>query len=417
MQASSESGLLWVIRACATTQSAISLSSPRVNSAAGSIRMTAPLPASHWLKGVSRVPFSMKFLIPRRQVSPTSTGLDLSQAAKFSAIAVSDHPPVFTSARAMQRAISVSSVTWPGFSLSHPPPTISFSRPYSAPISPAVMNSTGAPRASPIARPMKAARARDLADIRSRARAAFIGLAIGDALGAPVEFMTAGEIGAEYGLLKEIVGGGWLRLKPGQVTDDTEMALCIARALVKAGGWSLTAIAENFATWLKSKPVDVGDTCRRGIRNFMLKGTLETPFNQWDAGSIYLGRLIHLALCGATKNRLRQELEGLFAAHENFRFHNYQGLSTGYVVDTMQTVFHYFFRSRDFEECLVRTVNQGGDADTTGAIIGAIAGAYYGMEEIPKRWLKKMDRHVLEETDRLAARLIDLSPLVLQIIN
>jgi ADP-ribosyl-[dinitrogen reductase] hydrolase len=289
--------------------------------------------------------------------------------------------------------------------------------------------------------------------IKSRARAAFIGMAIGDALGAPVEFMTAGEIGAEYGLLKEIVGGGWLRLKPGQVTDDTEMALCIARALVKNGGWSLTAIAENFAAWLKSRPVDVGDTCRRGIRNFMLKGTLETPFNQWDAGNgavmrmlpaalftlgddrlmtdcvvaqarithnhplsdaacIYLGRLLHLALRGASKNRLRQELEGLFAAHENFRFHNYQGLSTGYVVDTMQTVFHHFFRSRDFEECLVRTVNQGGDADTTGAIIGALAGAFYGLEAIPKRWLKKMDRHVMEEIDRLATRLIDLSPLV-----
>jgi ADP-ribosyl-[dinitrogen reductase] hydrolase len=289
-------------------------------------------------------------------------------------------------------------------------------------------------------------------EILSRARAAFIGLAIGDALGAPVEFMTAGEIKTKYGVLADIVGGGWLRLKAGAVTDDTEMALCIGRALVAANGWSLSGIADNFAAWLKSKPVDVGDTCRRGIRNYMLHGRLQTPFNQWDAGNgavmrmlpvalftlgnrelldscviqqaqithnhplsdaacIWYGRMIHLALTGAAKTRLRKELEGLFARHENFRFDNYRGLATGYVVDTMQTVFHYFLRGRSFEECLITTVNQGGDADTTGAIIGALAGAYYGMEGIPRRWLKKMDRKVIEEVDALARRLVLMSPL------
>ena len=72
----------------------------------------------------------------------------------------------------------------------------------------------------------------NLEEIRNHARAAFIGMAIGDALGATVEFMTASEIAAKYGTFREIIGGGWLRLKPGQVTDDTEMALCIARAIV-----------------------------------------------------------------------------------------------------------------------------------------------------------------------------------------
>jgi len=299
---------------------------------------------------------------------------------------------------------------------------------------------------------MTADRTHNLDDVRSRARAAFIGLAVGDALGAPVEFMTAAEIVAEYGLLKEIVGGGWLRLKPGQVTDDTAMALCIARAVVKSGRWSLTAIADNFAAWLKSRPVDVGDTCRRGIRNYMLKGTLETPYNQWDAGNgalmrmlpaalftlgddrlmadcvvaqarithnhplsdgacVIMGKLLHLALLGASKNRLRSELELLFAGFEKFRFHAYKGLSTGYVVDTMQTVLYNFFRGQNFEECLVDTVNRGGDADTAGAIVGALAGAYYDLEGIPKRWLKRMDRSVIAEVDRLAVQLIDLSPL------
>jgi len=291
----------------------------------------------------------------------------------------------------------------------------------------------------------------DHQDIRSRARAAFIGLAVGDALGAPVEFMTAGEIRAKYGVLREIVGGGWLRLKPGQVTDDTEMSLCAARAIVAANGWSLRGIAEEFAGWLKTKPVDVGDTCRRGIRNFMLKGALETPFNQWDAGNgaamrmlpaalytlgdddllqrfaleqarithnhplsdaacVTLGRLVHLALSGASKNRLRREVDALIAAHPTFSFTTYRGLATGYVVDTMQTVFHHFFRGRDFEECLVGTVNQGGDADTTGAICGMVAGAFYGMEGIPRRWTKRMDRKIMDEINDLADHIIALSP-------
>ncbi len=289
-------------------------------------------------------------------------------------------------------------------------------------------------------------------EIRDRARAAFIGMAIGDALGATVEFMTASEIASKYGTFKDIVGGGWLRLKPGQVTDDTEMALCIARAIVSRQTWSLEAIADNFAAWLKSRPVDCGDTCRKGIRAYMLHGTLETPFNEWDAGNgaamrilpavlyslpdgellrryaleqahlthnnpvsdaacICLGEMLHLAICSAEKGRLRRQADGLTARFPTFVFEPYRGLATGYVVDTMQTVFHWFFRGRSFEECLIGTVNQGGDADTTGAICGMLAGAYYGMQGIPQRWLKKMDRAVIAEIESVTGKLVAASPL------
>ena len=88
----------------------------------------------------------------------------------------------------------------------------------------------------------------------------------------------------------------------------------------------------------------------------------------------------------------------------------YKGLATGYVVDTMQTVFHCFFTSRSFEACLIDTVNQGGDADTTGAIAGALAGAYFGEESIPPRWLKKLDRKLVAEIRELSDGLIRLSP-------
>nr|WP_281416928.1 ADP-ribosyl-[dinitrogen reductase] hydrolase [Geoanaerobacter pelophilus] len=285
----------------------------------------------------------------------------------------------------------------------------------------------------------------------SRIKGALLGMAIGDALGAPVEFMMPGEIKAKHGVLKEMVGGGWLRLKPGQVTDDTDMSLCIARALSSAGEWDLTAIATQFAAWLKTRPIDVGDTCRRGIRNFMLNGQLESPPNEWDAGNgalmrmvpiaiftlgddnrlqrctigqahlthnhplsdaacICYGRLLHLAIAGASKIRLRREVSALLSEYPNFTFEPYKGLATGYVVDTFQTVCHFFFRGKGFEDCLVATVNQGGDADTTGAIIGGLAGAYYGIEGIPGRWLKKLDRGVVKELDELALKLCRLSP-------
>ena len=286
---------------------------------------------------------------------------------------------------------------------------------------------------------------------RNRAVAAFLGVAIGDALGAPLEFMTHREIQARHGIVREMIGGGWLRLKPGQVTDDTDMSLCIARALAAAGTWDLLAIAGQFAAWLKTRPIDVGDTCRRGIRNFMLHGQLETPPNQWDGGNGALmrmvpvalftlddaqllerfaleqahlthnnplsdaacccyGRLLHLAIAGHSKARLRREVDSLVAAYPTFAFEPYRGLATGYVVDTFQTVCHYFFRGRDFEECVVGAVNQGGDADTTGAIIGGLAGAYYGLDRLPRRWCKRLDRRLEETITQLARRLVDISP-------
>jgi ADP-ribosyl-[dinitrogen reductase] hydrolase len=288
-------------------------------------------------------------------------------------------------------------------------------------------------------------------EIRARARAAFIGMAIGDALGATVEFMTSSEIASKYGTFRDIIGGGWLRLKPGQITDDTEMALCIARAIVTNDQWLPEAIAANFATWLKSRPIDCGDTCRKGIRSYMLHGTVEVPCNEWDAGNgaamrilpaalfslpdtellrkyaieqarithnnplsdaacICLGNLLHQAICGAGKNRLRREVDAMVGRFPTFAFEPYRGLATGYVVDTLQTVFHWFFRGRSFEECLVGTVNQGGDADTTGAICGMLAGAYYGMEGIPRRWQKKMDAEIIAEIELLTDKLLDKSP-------
>jgi ADP-ribosyl-[dinitrogen reductase] hydrolase len=290
-----------------------------------------------------------------------------------------------------------------------------------------------------------------LADVRERAYATLLGSALGDALGATVEFCTQSEIRAQYGVLRKIVGGGWLRLKPGEVTDDTQMSLCIARSLA-AVGWSPSDIAERFAAWFKGWPVDVGNTCRRGIARYINHGTLAGPFNEGDAGNgaamrvapvalatladgrllerwaveqghithnhplsdaacVLIGRLIHMGCTGQPRERLQRKVEDVVAKFPPFRFSPFRGLATAYVVDTMQTVLHHFLSTHSFEECLVATVNQGGDADTTGAIAGAIAGAFYGPAQLPEHWVRKLAPALLYEIQDLSGHSVERSPL------
>lgn len=287
-----------------------------------------------------------------------------------------------------------------------------------------------------------------------RAKAAYLGLAIGDALGATTEFMMPGEIKAKYKVHRKIIGGGWLYLKPGQVTDDTEMSLAMGKAVLIAGKWDLKGIADHFLGWMKSKPIDIGATCRRGIRDYKLKGQLEVPYNEWDAGNgaamrmapvalftlgddlqlqkyaleqahlthnhalsdaacIVIGRMVQQGILGTDRHKLHETTRELVAEFASFRFHNYKGNASAYVVDTLQTVFHYLFSTATFEECLIGVVNQGGDADTTGAIAGMIAGAFYGLDEIPDRWTKKLNKEVRAEVENQAVRLVKLSPWAL----
>lgn len=85
-----------------------------------------------------------------------------------------------------------------------------------------------------------------------------------------MEFLTPGEIRAAHGVHREIVGGGWLRLRAGAVTDDTEMSLCLARAADAAGGWSARAAAEALAAEIARFP----QVCLRGDRM--------SAIEQWD---------------------------------------------------------------------------------------------------------------------------------------
>jgi len=276
-------------------------------------------------------------------------------------------------------------------------------------------------------------------DIHRRALGAYLGLAVGDALGAPVEFLTKREI-AQHGTHREMTGGGWLKLKPGQITDDTEMSLYLGRAWIQAGGWDAHVTALHLVAWLKRYPIDVGNTCRRGIRRYMLDGTLQGSHSESDGGNgaamrilpialatlgddaafeqaaieqahithhhplsdaatLALGYMVHVLLDGQGIKACRNLANTLVKTHPQFRFSPYPGRASGYIVDTMQTVLHHFFYSDNFEDCVVETVNCGEDADTTGAIAGMLAGALYGADAIPQRWIDRLDPSIKTEIE------------------
>ncbi|MFT0876345.1 ADP-ribosyl-[dinitrogen reductase] hydrolase [Rhodopseudomonas sp. G2_2311] len=286
--------------------------------------------------------------------------------------------------------------------------------------------------------------------LQDRALAAYLGFAIGDALGATVEFMTKSEIAARYGVHKDIIGGGWLRLKPGQVTDDTEMALALGRSLIRCGGLELSDLCDEFAAWLKTGPVDVGSTCRRGIRRYITTGEMQGAYFEGDAGNGAAMRILPLALAtsgrpeqaeawtiaqahithhhplsdaaalalvkmlqtllaGQGQTAARVIADDLVHAHRIFGFTPYRGPATAYVVDTLRTVLHYYFATGSLADCLIATVNQGDDADTTGALAGMLAGATYGLAAIPKRWLDRLDRETVTAIRGQVPKLLELA--------
>jgi len=107
-------------------------------------------------------------------------------------------------------------------------------------------------------------------ELMNRALGSFLGLAVGDALGATVEFMTAREIAAQYQVHKEISGGGWLQLKAGRVTDDTEMALALWQRRHRQRWLELARHRRCVRVWMRKPPMDIGNTCRRGITKLYL---------------------------------------------------------------------------------------------------------------------------------------------------
>ena len=290
-------------------------------------------------------------------------------------------------------------------------------------------------------------------ELAARAEAAYLGLAVGDALGATVEFLTPREIRSQYGIHRELRGGGWLHLKPGQVTDDTTMSLALGRAILADGGEvQPLSCARAFDAWMRAKPIDIGNTVRRNLIGFRRSGDPVAPPSEHDAGNGAAMRVLPVALATLARDETpvraavraqahvthhnpasdaaaeflalavqdfvrgeplrrvyRRRIAPLVAAWPQFAYKGRRRENpSGWIVETMQAVLQALMDTDSFESCLIDVTNRGGDADTTGAIAGMLAGALYGRAALPPRWLKTLDAGVCQACAAQARALLDV---------
>ena len=129
-------------------------------------------------------------------------------------------------------------------------------------------------------------------DIRDKIKGALYGVAVGDALGAPLEFMSSDMITQRYGCVTEMLGGGWLNVLPGEITDDTQMTLAVAEGIVANPDDPTEEVGARFVEWVCSGPKDIGGTCSASISGAQRMAAEENPgtadkpgFNNWIAAS------------------------------------------------------------------------------------------------------------------------------------
>jgi len=300
--------------------------------------------------------------------------------------------------------------------------------------------------------------------LKNRFRSTLLGLAIGDALGAPLELMNQAEIAERFGVVREMLGGGWLNLEPGGVTDDTEMMICIAESLAQKAEFDPDDIARKFLVWYDTHPKDLGNTTQvvlgllkndlywrsaakkahailggksagngslmrvapiglvfHRYEEEMIKASFtSSKITHWDdiaaescvAFNLILSDILHgydqeEAIQNAAAKMLPRSEMVSRSIQSVFEKESDELQPTGFVLDTLETALWYFYHSESFEEALVHAVNRGGDADTIGAVTGALAGAYFGMGELPERWLKVLEgREIIQN---LADQLYEIS--------
>ncbi len=130
-----------------------------------------------------------------------------------------------------------------------------------------------------------------------------------------------------------------------------------------------------------------------------------------DLGTLTVIRMVQAALLNGGRGELKRLADDLAAARPQYR-HDTRRMEnpSGYIVDTLRAVFQALFAADGFEAALVDVINRGGDSDTTGAILGMIAGALYGVGGIPQRWLSALDREASTACLEQAEALLRLSP-------
>lgn len=297
-------------------------------------------------------------------------------------------------------------------------------------------------------------------DERDRVRGALIGLAVGDALGTRNEFCPPGT----FPPVTDMVGGGAFGLEPGQWTDDTSMALCLAGSLIECRGFDAADQMRRYVRWWREgylsstgRCFDIGNTTSAALATFERTGDpfagsterhvaangslmrlAPVPLYFRDSPRVidlcgdssrtthgspipvdacrYYGGLIAGAVRGASRAELLAPFyspvpggwdehplavevapvaAGSFAAKEPPEIRG-----TGYAVDALEAALWAFDSSEDFRTGALLAVNLGDDADTTGAVYGQLAGAFYGESGIPAEWRSRLAMY--EILDRCA---------------
>lgn len=283
----------------------------------------------------------------------------------------------------------------------------------------------------------------------NKIKGALFGFAIGDALGGTTEFLTKEEIKREYGLVKEIVGGGVWNLEKGETTDDTAMTLAVAKGVLKNPNDPVEAIGEEFLKWYASHPKDIGVIIRTvlGVYDGNWFETAKKAhfqyFNEMSAGNGSLMRCLPVALAyrdmeeveAITKKQSKMThydpladeacmiynriafavLHGKVlkeAIMDEIKGTRYESALTGekptcppdgFVVHTMKWVLYWLLNSETYLDVVVGAANEGYDTDTMAAIAGGLAGLEYGFEGLPSEFCEIL--LVKRELEELASEL------------
>lgn len=265
-----------------------------------------------------------------------------------------------------------------------------------------------------------------------------LGVACGDALGATLEF-TPKYIGVKkYGFHTDIIGGGEMELRPGEVTDDTVMTIAVGEGIIEEPNAPIPAIGRKFVEWYETDPTDIGITCQDAIGEFIdcgdwnkagrrvfrysngmnagngtLMRCISVPlfYREFDKmveitkaqsdmthynvkvseACILYNTIIYKYLNGGEKiETIKEVLEGHEEYNKVFNMSKKNLNASGYVVDSFQCALWCFINNSNVEDIICEAVNLYGDPDTIGAIAGGLAGVYYGYTSIPKRWKEKI---------------------------
>lgn len=299
-------------------------------------------------------------------------------------------------------------------------------------------------------------------ETRGRFRGCLLGLAVGDAVGTTVEFRPRGT----FVPVTDMRGGGPFGLRPGEWTDDTSMALCLAASLVELGRFDAADQMRRYCRWQddgewssNGRCFDIGNTVVAALRRFRASGDpWSGSAEPRSAGNGCLmrlapvpmfffpnrdGMIAHAAESSRTTHAAVECVEacrllaaildqafrgaakadvllghGLEAiASEQVRAlasgtYRHKSISeirgTGYVIDCLEAALWCFDRTETFTDAILAAVNLGDDADTTAAVCGQIAGAFYGEDQIPREWLERLVMR--REITSLADQLHDAKP-------